>query len=169
MLYVLFVLSAVHVMAQESDKEEAKPHKIALSLGVTHIPDAFEEGQFEKAVYVPTIGLDYFYQLDEKWKLGLAIDLELGNYLVDFNREQLARENALLTVALAGFEILPGWGILVGPGMEFEKNKNLFIFRIGTEYEFELGNDWGLFPSLNYDFKEEYSTWDFSIGLSKRL
>jgi len=159
----------MHVMAQESDKEEAKPHKIALVLGVTHIPDAFEEGQFEKAVYVPTIGMDYFYQLDEKWKLGLAIDLELGNYLVDFNREPLSRENALVTVTLAGFEILSGWGILVGPGMEFEKNKNLFIFRIGTEYEFELGNDWGLFPSLNYDFKKEYSTWDFSIGLSKRL
>ena len=141
MLYVLFMLSAVYAMAQESDKEAIKPHKIALVLGVTHIPDAFEEGQFEKAVYVPTIGLDYFYQLDEKWKFGLAVDLELGNYLVDFNRAPLARENALLTAALVGFEIVPGWGIVAGPGMEFEKNKNLFIFRYGTEYEFELGND----------------------------
>ena len=117
------MLFAVHVMAQESDKEAAKPHKIALVLGVTHIPDAFEEGQFEKAVYVPTIGMDYFYQLDEKWKLGLAIDLELGNYLVDFNREPLARENVLVTAALAGFEIVHGWGIIAGPGMEFEKTK----------------------------------------------
>jgi len=163
------MLFAVHVMAQESDKEAAKPHKIALVLGVTHIPDAFEEGQFEKAVYVPTIGLDYFYQLDEKWKFGLAVDLELGNYLVDFNRAPLSRENALIIVAAAGFEILPRWGIIAGPGIEFEKSKNLFIFRIGTEYEFELGNDWGLSPSLNYDFKEEYSTWAFGIGLSKRL
>ncbi|MGB5318923.1 hypothetical protein, partial [Eudoraea sp.] len=65
--------------------------------------------------------------------------------------------------------IVPGWGIVAGPGMEFEKNKNLFIVRIGTEYEFELGNDWGISPSLNYDFKEQYSTWDFSIGLSKKL
>ncbi len=46
MCFFLFILSAVHVMAQESDKEEVKPHKIALSLSVTHIPDAFEEGQF---------------------------------------------------------------------------------------------------------------------------
>jgi len=142
-------------MAQESDKEEvSKPHKIAFVLGYTHIPKAFEDDHEEKAVYVPTLGLDYFYQLSEKWKLGSAVDLELGNYLVGFNREPLSRENAIVTVALAGYEIAPRWGILFGPGWEFEKNKNLFIFRVSAEYEFETGNDWDLFPSFNYDFKE---------------
>ena len=74
-----------------------------------------------------------------------------------------------MTVALAGYEIAPRWGFLFGPGWEFEKNKNLFIFRVSTEYEFEIGHDWGLFSSLNYDFKEEYSTWAFSVGVSKRF
>jgi hypothetical protein len=62
-------------------------------------------------------------------------------------------------------------GLLVGPGIKFEKNKNLFIFRAGTEYEFELGNDWGLFPSFNFDFefKEKYSTWALIFIVSNRL
>jgi hypothetical protein len=169
-LYYLLILCSVHVMAQEeSDEEVSKSHKIAFVLGLTHIPEAFEEGHLEKAVYVPTIGLDYLYQLNETWSLGLALDLELGNYLVGFDRENLARENAIVTAALLGYEIAPRWGLLVGPGIEFEKNKNLFIFRAGTEYEFELGNDWGLFPSFNFDFKEKYSTWALSLGISKRL
>ena len=86
----------MYLMAQETDKEEiSKPHKIALVLGYTLIPKAFEDGHEEKSEYVPTLGLDYFYQLCEKWKLGAAVDLELGNYLVDFNRETLSRENVL--------------------------------------------------------------------------
>ena len=53
--------------------------------------------------------------------------------------------------------------------IEFEKHKNLFVLRASTEYEFELGESWALFPSFNYDFKEEYSTWSINIGVSKRL
>lgn len=169
LLLYLLVLCSMHLMAQESEKEVSKPHKIAFVLGLTHIPEAFEEGHLEKSVYVPTIGLDYLYQLNETWKLGLALDLELGSYLVGFNREDIAREKALVTAALVGYEIAPRWGILIGPGIEFEKNKNLFIFRAGMEYEFELGDDWSLFPSFNYDFKEEYSTWALGLGISKRL
>jgi hypothetical protein len=101
--------------------------------------------------------------------LGVALDLELGNYLVRFNRQDLAREKAIVTAALVGYEIAPRWGILVGPGIEFEKSKNLFILHSSVEYEFELGDNWGLFPSINYDFKEEYNTFSVNIGISKRL
>lgn len=169
-LFSLLILFSVHLMAQETEvKEESKPHKIALTFGLTHIPEAFEHGHLEKEVYVPTLGLDYFYQLNEKWNLGVALDLELGVYVVDINSDHVSRENAFLAVALAGYEILPHWGILAGPGIEFEKNINLFIFRTCTEYAFDLGNDWVLFPAFTYDFKEKYSTWALSLGISKHL
>ena len=169
-LICLFILFSTHVLAQETEvKEEFKPHKIALTFGLTHIPEAFEHGHLEKEVYVPTIGLDYFYQLNEKWNLGMALDLELGVYVVDINSDHLSRENAFLAVALAGYEILPRWGIGLGPGIEFEKNKTLFILRAVTEYAFDLGNDWGLFPAFTYDFKEKYSTWALSLGISKHI
>jgi hypothetical protein len=168
LLIAFFLSNAIY--AQEAEAEAGgKKHKIAFVLGYTHIPSAFEEGQSKKDIYVPTIGLDYMYKLNEKWSFGCALDLELGSYLVRFNREDLDRENALITAALVGYEIAPRWGILLGPGIEFEKNKNLLIIRSGVEYEFDLGQNWGLFPSINYDFKEEYNTWSISIGLCKRM
>lgn len=166
----LFLFCSTLVLSQEpEEKENSKPHKIEFVFGLTHIPEAYEEGHLEKEVYVPTLGLDYFYQLNETWKLGYAFDVEFGEYVVDFYKENLSRENAIVTAALVGYEILPRWSVLAGPGIEFEKNKTLFIFRASTEYEFELANYWGIFPSFNYDFKEEYSTWALSFGISKRF
>ncbi|MGB5379241.1 hypothetical protein, partial [Muriicola sp.] len=122
-----------------------------------------------ESVFVPTIGIDYFVQFTDGWKIGAVLDLEFGKYLVDFNREELERETALVTGVLVGYEFASRWSFLLGPGIEFEKNKNLFILRASAEYEFELGNHWGLFPSVNYDFKKEYSSWSVNIGISKRL
>lgn len=169
-IHSLLILFSIPLFAQEEPEKEAfKPHEIAVAIGLTHVPVAFKDEEVDKEVYVPTICLDYFYHLKEKWKFGAVIDFELGDYLIDFNRADLSRENAIITAALAGYEVLPRWCILVGPGFEHEKNKDLFVFRLSSEYEFELGNHWALFPSFNYDFKEEFSTWALNVGVSKRL
>lgn len=171
LLILAFLLTFTSFAQEENEEEEneGKIHKVALVFGYTHIPSAFEDGQKEESVFVPTIGLDYFMQFAKGWKIGVVFDLELSNYVVDFNRENLERENALVTGILVGYEFRNRWSVLLGPGIEFEENKNLFIFRASVEYEFELGEYWGLFPSVNYDFKEEYSTWSVNIGISKRL
>lgn len=153
----------------DEELEEGKIHKVAVVFGYTHIPSAFEDGHESKSVFVPTIGVDYFMQFAKGWKIGAVLDLELNNYLVDFNREELEREKALVTGVLVGYEFANRWSFLLGPGVEFEKNKNLFILRASTEYEFELSEHWGLFPSINYDFKKEYRSWSINIGISKRL
>ena len=158
--------------AQEANKEEVQElnkHKLALVFGYTHIPKAFIDGHSRASVYAPTIGLDYFYQLTDRWGIGAVLDLEFANYTVDYNKEDLERERPVITGILVGYEFAKGWDFLLGPGIEFEKNKDLFILRASTEYEFELGNDWGLFPAINYDFKKEYSTWSINLGISKRF
>jgi hypothetical protein len=153
----------------EGSSEKGKVHTLALVFGYTHIPAAIEEGIKTKEVIVPTVGVDYFYQFAKGWKIGAVVDLELNTYQVDFNTEALTRENALVTDLLFGYEVVNRWSFLLGPGVEFEKNKNIFIVRASTEYEFELGNGWGLFPSFNYDFKTHYSAYAINIGISKRL
>ena len=138
---------------KETHEEEFKKYKVALALGMTNIPSGFEEGDEEKSVFVPSIGFDFFYYLNHKWSLGFVADLELSEYLVSFNREPLNREKAFILALLASYEIQPGWGILVGGGIELEKHKNLGVVRLGTEYEFDLGNEWSLAPSLFWDIK----------------
>jgi hypothetical protein len=97
------------------------------------------------------------------------VDLELGEYAVDFGGENIPRENAVVTGVAVGYNLFKGWSIFAGPGVEFERNKNLFIIRAATEYEFELENNWGLSPALSFDFKKEYSTYSFGVGLSKKF
>ena len=168
-LISFFFTTEIYAQENESEQSEGKIHKIAVVFGYTHIPEATEEGITTKEVYVPTIGIDYFMQFAKGWKIGAVLDLELNTYQVDFKEEKITRENALVTGVLVGYEFANRWSFLLGPGVEFEKNKNLFIVRASAEYEFELGENWGLFPSANYDFKEEYSTWSLNIGISKRL
>ena len=115
------------------------------------------------------MALDLYYYPAERWKLGLVIDLELNQYEVDFKGDRLPRENALVTGVVAGYELFPRFGLIFGPGVEFERNKSLFILRFGIEYAFFLGNGWELFPALNYDFKEEFDTYSLGIGIGKRF
>ena len=165
----LFGFSSYSQENEDEDDQEGKYHKVALTLGVTHIPSAFEEGMQSKSVFVPTIGVDYFYHFKERWSIGAILDFELANYVVDFGREELKREKAVVTGIMVGYEFAENWGLAVGPGVEFEKNKNLFVLRASLEHEFELNSHWGLFPSFSFDYKEEYSTWSINIGISRRL
>lgn len=170
-LICITILNYNFAFAQEHESESSKEkvHKIGFVFGYTHIPAAFEAGDENRSVFVPTIGVDYFVHLDNGWKLGAILDLELGDYLVKFNRNDLKREKALVTGILVGYEFDEHWSLSLGPGIEFEKNKNLFILRSSLEYEFELDQDWGLFPAINYDFKQEYSTWSINLGICKRF
>ena len=167
-IFLSFNIYAQEEIETENNEEESK-NQLTLVLGYTHIPDAYEEGKLNESVFVPTIGIDYFRELNEKWFVGVVIDLELGNYLVNFNKEELERESALIIGALAGYEILENWSLMVGPAIEFEENKSLFVIRAGTEYRFPLQNNWSILPSFNYDFKEEYSTWSINIGIAKKF
>ncbi len=164
---LLFLLVITHTFSQENDEEEQTKHKVVLLLGLTHIPETIEEGEPLKSEEVPTIGVDYFYKFNPKWQLGVVVDLELGKYAVDFGGENIPRENAVVTGLVAGYTLLKGWSIFAGPGVEFERSRNIFIVRASTEYEFELGKNWGLAPGICFDFKKEYSTYSLGIGISK--
>lgn len=170
--YFLLVLcfSTNYSLAQEEEMEEEKGEfGLGLVLGYTYIPQARTEEGMTETEYLPTIGLDFYYYPAERWKFGLVIDLELNKYEVDFEGERLPRENAVVTGLVAGYELFPRFGLILGPGIEFERNKNLFILRLGIEYAFFLGNNWELFPALNYDFKEDFDTYSLGIGIGKRF
>ncbi len=170
-IFFICLLGTLPVIAQEEneEREQEKRHSLAFVVGYTHIPEATKHGKTEESVFVPTLGLDYLYEFDEKWFVGAAFDIELGKYEVDYEDDEITREIALVFAGLVGYEVLPGWAVLAGPGIELEKNKNIFVFRFSTEYTFELRNDWGLFPVFTYDFKKEYGSYELGVGLKKRF
>lgn len=171
--FVLFLgalflgLNATFSQEDEMETEIENPHSLALIFSYTHIPEASRDGEEIDFITVPTIGLDYFYKISEKWMLGGAFDMELEKYEVEFEGESLKREIAIIFGAVVAYEILPKWAVFTGPGIEFEKNKTLFIFRFATEYTIKLKNNWAVFPNFTYDFKREFGSYAFGLGLRK--
>jgi hypothetical protein len=49
---------------------------------------------------------------------------------------------------LRGYGLLTKWEVLTGGAIEFEKEKNLTLFEVGTGYEFSLKDDWAISPSF---------------------
>jgi hypothetical protein len=148
-----------------SEEERFKRHKLTLAFGYTYIAEGAEEEGGEKGVWVPGLGLDYFYRLNEKWEVGAAADIEFGEYLII--DKDLNRHNAYILIALAGYEFVPFWAVFGGVGIEIEEHKNLAVFRLGTEYEFMFKRDWLIAPGVLVDYKVDFTSWSIYVAGGK--
>jgi len=76
-------------------------------------------------------------------------------------------------IAIAGvihYHALRHWSFYVGPGYEFESHKNLFLVKGGTEYSFEITEDFEIALNLIYENKDGvYDAWTFGIAFNKKL
>ncbi|MBR8537870.1 hypothetical protein KDU71_20025 [Carboxylicivirga sediminis] len=188
LLIVALALLSVNAMAQHdhhaghethSSHETSShgKHKLSLYTGFTHIPSAFYEHETHEestGKWVPTIGVDYYYSLNNKWALGLIGDVELDQYYITTsNHDELERNNVVVVSAVGKYKPTHRIGILAGPGVEWEfKNhdtETFFVLKTGIEYEVEIENGWELTPMFTYDFKEEYSAYSFGITIGKRF
>ena len=166
LLLTIFITILGNCFAQEEERETK--HLITGALGYTYIPSAGAVGSSEsEGVFVPSIGLDYFYSVAKQWEVGIMSDLELGEYVL-INKD-LNRENALVIAAIAVYSPIKSVNIFAGGGIEIEKHHNLGILRLGTEYEFELKRNWVISPGIFFDFKEGVDTWSLSIAFGKKF
>ncbi len=175
MLKKFFITIAIFVLAisanaqnKEAKESEEPKHILAVGIGYTYIPKGAAEDALEaEGVFVPSIGLDYFYRIAPRWEIGLMTDLELGEYLV-FEKD-LNREYALVVAAVANFSLTENLKLFAGGGIELEKNKNLRVFRLGIDYGFKLKKNWILAPGFFFDIKEGYDTFLISIAIGKEF
>ena len=154
---------------QSENHMELKKHRLALELGYTHIPDAYEEEPGDQSIWVPSIGLDYSYRFNHKWAIAATANMETGNYLIEFKREDLERENVFIFAVVGVYELLPRWAIFVGPGIEIEKHHNFGLVRFGTDYSIPLKNNWDITPTFTLDHKIDYYSYEIVIAIGKRF
>lgn len=174
LIIVMIATSAVLAQAHDEhdsheDSHDFLKHSLALEFGYTYIPEGFSHVEGDEAIFVPTWGLAYSYRFNHKWGFSLMANVETGKYLISVNREDIPRENVFIFTTVATYELAPNWGLFFGPGIELESNKNFPVFRIGTEYGFELNNNWKLAPMLTFDYKIDYTSLELAIALAKRF
>jgi hypothetical protein len=84
-----------------------------------------------------SIGLSYERRVTEKFGIGGLVEYTNGRewiYAVPFS-----------------WRITEPWKVLVAPGWEHEEGENTYLTRLGTSYEFEVG-EMTLAPEINFDF-----------------
>ena len=158
-----------HHQDTEDSHDELKHHGLSFEFGYTHIPDGFEEVMGDQAIWVPTLGLAYVHHFNHKWGAGMTVNLEIAKYQIEFNMQDLTRENVLIIAALGYYELLPNWSLFLGPGIELEKHHNFAVLRFGTDYVIPLKNNWILTPVLTFDHKFDYTSWEVALAIGKRF
>lgn len=175
LLLVCLLLLVLPAIAEEREEDaEAKnvKNRIGLIFEMALIPEGSSEDEHgttdaRKGVFVPTVGLEYTRFIAHRWEIGLSAEVEMSHYII-LDRE-LNRDNAFLLVAFALYELTPRWFLMFGGGGEFEQHENLFLLRLGTQYEFPLGNGFDITPTFTWDYKVKLNSIALGISIGKRF
>lgn len=169
LLSMLLLLSAGVALAQEKVEEEHKPKiRGAIMMANSHIPKAFE-GE-KKVTVIPTWGFDVDYFFHSRWSVALQGDIKLQSFEIEEENSSLERNFPVALATVVHYHALRHWSFYMGPGYELESHENFFLVRAGTEYSFEITEDFEIALNLLYENKDEvYDTWTFGIAFNKKL
>lgn len=144
------------------------PHfRGAVFISHTFIPAVAENTR----VAIPSYGLDLEYWFNHDWGIGLHNDLELESFIIEQDHEEfLERDYPLVSSLDLLYRPWKGLVFQIGPGIEIDRNETFFLFRLGMEYEIELGHHWDLYPTFFYDTREDaFTTISLGLGVGKRF
>ena len=174
-LHTLFTLQflLINIVLIGQNQDETKPAhqpKIrgAIMMANSHVPKAIE-GSIN-GVIIPTWGFDIDYFFHPRWSLALQSDIKLQSFEVEDNNVLLKRTNPIALIPVIHMHVVRHWSFYTGIGYELETHKNLLLWRLGTEYSFEISENFEIALNLMYENKQEvYDTWTFGIAFNKRF
>jgi len=162
--------------AQENGTGEDKTEKrnsIALIISHTNITRGVDSNDNEKWLAVPSWGIDYNYELNEKWAVGLHTDIILEEFVVeDYSSDikEIERSYPFAAALMASFKPGNHISFQLGPGIEFAKEENLFLIRATIEYSYRFHEDWELLINITDDFKiDVYNSWAIGLGIARKF
>lgn len=170
-LLILLVLLgfAKQGFAQEEETGSHRPKiRAAILMANTHVPNSFEGDK--KVILLPTWGFDVDYFFHRKWSVALQGDVKIQSFEVEKEGVQLERSYPVVFSGVIHYHALRHWSFYAGPGYELEKSRNLVLIKLGTEYSFEITEDFEIGLNLAYENKEEvYDAWTFGVAFNKKI
>jgi len=114
------------------------------------------------------LDVDYFFH--RRWSVAFQGDIKVQRFEVEKDELILERSYPVAFAGVIHFHALRHWSFYAGPGYELEKSENLFLIKIGTEYSFEVSEDFEIAINLAYENKEEiYDGWTLGVAFNKRI
>jgi hypothetical protein len=155
--------------AQSAEEEPFNPKiRGAIMMANSHVPSAFELNR--SVIIIPTWGFDLDYFFHPRWSAAFQGDVKLQSFEVKGRRATLERQYPVALAGVLHYHALRHWSFFTGPGAEIETNESFFLVRLGTEYSFEINENFEI--ALNFIFEnklEGYDTWTFGVAFNKML
>jgi len=156
---------------EESEEKSEKKHSIAVLISHTQIAETVE-GEGKKSLSVPSWGLDYNYEINERWAIGLHNDIIVESFIIE-NSEgtEVERSSPIASAVVGMFKPIKNFSLVLGAGGEFSKEENLFLIKAGVEYShLILHNNWEIIASFSNDFKlDAYNSWSIGFGIGRKF
>lgn len=176
-VFFSFYFNSSFAQQKEESKEPFHPeHKLSVVISHAHVFQGKDADGNSQALFLPSWGLDYTYQFAPKWGIGLHTDIITQTFKVEKHLgfggsgDVIERSYPIAPALMGIFKPNKHWSFLFGAGIEFAKEENFFLNRVGVEYGVELPRGWEVFGSLSYDIKwNAYDTWVLGLGISKVL
>lgn len=169
LLFIACLLQTVPGMAQELDEGGFNPSlRGSVMMAYSHIPQASQSGK--SVAVIPTWGFDLDYIFHPKWSLCTQADIKMQSFEVEEDEVVVERSYPFSLALLGHFRPFRHWSFFAGPGIEFESSRNLWIFKIGAEYSFEISETFEIGVGLMYENREEvYDGLTFGVSFNTRL
>ena len=170
----LFLFGTLIGFSQDEEHKEEKKHSIAVLLSHTQVHEAVSHSGDKKWLSVPSFELNYTYEINETWGIGLHTDFVLEEFNVEHiseGEDKIIERSTPVAPALVGiYNFCNNFSALVGCGGEFAKEESFFLVRLGIEYGYEFHEDWELVSNLTNDLKiDGYNSFSLGIGVARKF
>ncbi len=167
----LTLLLLLPLILHAQEKESAHQPKIrgAIMMANSHIPAA--ENSTNAIDVLPAWGIDLDYFFHKRWSVAFITDIKLQDYsIVEANQVTLERKYPLSLCLGAHYHLVKNWSFYFAPGIELAKDENLLLYKLGTEYSFEITENFEIALNLIYENRYEvYDGFTFGIAFNKVL
>jgi len=172
-LVILFCLMMVPsaLLSQEEHNHEWK-NRAAFFTGTSMAPTMLDGKDPSMFIFVPTYGLEYERKITPWMALGVLTEIELENYVIEKSDGEVIDRSFVYVGTLLVLLKTPVKHLIFyfGPGYELASEQNFSIFKIGIEYDIEIGHNWGIAPDIAYDrISNVYRTFTFGIAIGKKF
>ncbi len=172
LIFAIALLFCLNSFGQEEESKEFKHHSISVLLSHSIIFEGVENGE-KTAVSLPSWALNYNYNFNEKWAIGLHNDIIIEDFVIEKTKDDeiIERSTPIASLIVGTYKITEGLGIEIGAGMEFEKDENFGLARIGAEYGIEIPK-FNMEVLLGFDYDiifDAYNSINLGIGIAKRF
>jgi hypothetical protein len=171
--FISFQFSFITIHAQENSSIKEKRHAVQFLLSHTQIQEAVNNKNETSWLSVPSFEINYNYEINEKWAIGLHTDIVIEDFSVENYSEDnqiIERSSPIAPAIVTSYKFCNHFSALLGLGGEFSKEESFMLSRIGIEYSYEFHKDWELVSNITNDLKlNAYNSFSIGIGVSRKL